>query len=1376
MAAGGPNPVLIMPPRSKRQRKAKNLSSLRAKAGGGTAREYGMGGGLDVAMTDLDGGDAAGDGGVAVPDLDLPGAADPADANALILPARAAKAASTTAPAAAAALPPPKRLSKSAARKARRVEEERIARAARSAALATLAAHALPPEHRALLRSTASLGQAPTKKQRLRRDLAAERLGVALDPGSDLLRDRGRPEEGTGPDGGGLAHLATPARPPGPAPPSPSPSDSESDDDGSRSPSPPPEPLSPTATRAAAAAARAELGLPAPGEGMGDEDDADGAALRPHTLPLAPGPARVVSFADTRPPALAAARAELPISGMEQEVMEAVAGSDVLLLAGETGSGKTTQVPQFLLEAGHGCADHPDVAGGVCVTQPRRVAAAAAAARVAAELGVPLGGLVGYQVRHDRRTAGASTRCKFVTDGILLRELASDFLLSSYSAIIVDEAHERSLNTDLLLGLLSRVVSLRHRLSSAGAPLPDGAARPALAARLGGRVRPLKLIIMSATLRLDDFAANPRLFAPPPPVIHVPARQYPVTIHFARRSAGEREYAAAAVAKAAQIHTTLPPGGILVFLTGRREVDWAVAKMRRGHGVAAGREEGAAAAEEGDAHPPPDLAGGDAAEDAAADVAADAALRAAEAAEGDGAGVDDYEAGQALSDEEETWQLGGGGFTPAQVAEAEAAFEARTGVDLAAIGGGGGGGGGAGGGAPPPTAADAAAAARPANPMHVLPLYAALPRASQDAVFAPPPPGARLVVVATNVAETSLTIPGIRYVVDAGRAKARTLSRAGERGAAVARYEVGWVSQASADQRAGRAGRTGPGHCYRLFSAAVYGDTLPLHAPAEVEAAPLEGVALALRALGVDRVANFPFPTPPDRAALARADGALLALGALEAAAAASPAAPPRLTPVGRAMAALPISPRHARALLEVGRAVAAGEAKPRALAAAVALAAVLSVESPFLADGGGDEKEEAGAEGEGGGDEPDAARRRAHRASVRAAQARLRDESGDALSALAALAGFEDAVGAAAGGSAHPRAFGAPRAVAAGDAFCRAHGLAARHLREAAALRAQLAGIVGRAAGEAAAAPGHPLAGLPPSALAALQAPPPASPPSPSLRTALLRGLVAGWADQVGRRVRSDGAITAAAATAGRARAVRYEPCAPPAGLVGGGGGGDGSDPLAPAAAAAAAAAAAVFLHPRSALGRRAPEWVVYADLVASAKRVYMAGVSAIDPAWLAGAAPGMTALEAPGKEVAARFDRARDAAVAPSAATYGPRGWTLPPVIARHPDATARSVAFAEALLAGRALPALGALLAPWLVEPPAALRRAGALGVRRVGDLVRALAKADVDGVAKLRACWSADPAFLRRELGGWVRPAGVAAFEGGWAGVVGGVACR
>ncbi|KAJ2800001.1 putative ATP-dependent RNA helicase DHR1, partial [Coemansia guatemalensis] len=216
-------------------------------------------------------------------------------------------------------------------------------------------------------------------------------------------------------------------------------------------------------------------------------------------------------------------RMQLPVYAEEQQIMEAITQNPVVVLSGETGSGKTTQVPQFLLEAGYGDSGSRNP-GMIGITQPRRVAAVSMAHRVAEELG-NYGHAVAHQVRFDT-TVSDQTRIKFMTEGVLLRELAADLLLTKYSVIIADEAHERSLNTDILLGVLSRVVRLRQKLACES---PE-------------KHRELRLVIMSATLRVDDFAANERLFRTPPPVIRVQARQHPVRIHFSRRTPAYGEY------------------------------------------------------------------------------------------------------------------------------------------------------------------------------------------------------------------------------------------------------------------------------------------------------------------------------------------------------------------------------------------------------------------------------------------------------------------------------------------------------------------------------------------------------------------------------------------------------------------------------------------------------------------------------------------------------------------------------------------------------------------------------------------------------------------------------------------------------------------
>lgn len=198
----------------------------------------------------------------------------------------------------------------------------------------------------------------------------------------------------------------------------------------------------------------------------------------------------------------------------------------------------------------------------IAVTQPRRVAAVSLATRVKSELNLPArSGVVAHQIRYSSTTS-PDTAIKFMTDGVLLRELSADFLLSRYSVVVVDEAHERGVNTDVLIGVLSRVSRLRERKWRAE---PEGP------------VKPLRIVIMSATLRLADFTENKTLFPTPPPTIHVPARQHPVTIHFARKTVAD--YVDEAYKKVCKIHARLPPGGVLVFMTGQNEIQGLVKRL-----------------------------------------------------------------------------------------------------------------------------------------------------------------------------------------------------------------------------------------------------------------------------------------------------------------------------------------------------------------------------------------------------------------------------------------------------------------------------------------------------------------------------------------------------------------------------------------------------------------------------------------------------------------------------------------------------------------------------------------------------------------------------------------------------------------------------
>ncbi|XP_009180297.2 probable ATP-dependent RNA helicase DHX37 isoform X2 [Papio anubis] len=517
-----------------------------------------------------------------------------------------------------------------------------------------------------------------------------------------------------------------------------------------------------------------------------------------------------------RSPEMQEERLKLPILSEEQVIMEAVTEHPIVIVCGETGSGKTTQVPQFLYEAGY--------------------------SRV-----------VSYQIRYEGNVT-EETRIKFMTDGVLLKEIQKDFLLLRYKVVIIDEAHERSVYTDILIGLLSRIVTLRAK-----------------------RNLPLKLLIMSATLRVEDFTQNPRLFAKPPPVIKVESRQFPVTVHFNKRTPLE-DYSGECFRKICKIHRMLPAGGILVFLTGQAEVHALCRRLRKAFPPSRARPQ-----EKDDDQK-------DSAQEMRKFKKSRARAKKARTEVLPQINLDHYSvlpAGEGDEDRE------------AEVDEEEGALDSDLDLDL--------GDGGQDGDEQP----DASL------PLHVLPLYSLLAPEKQAQVFKPPPEGTRLCVVATNVAETSLTIPGIKYVVDCGKVKKRYYDRV----TGVSSFRVTWVSQASADQRAGRAGRTEPGHCYRLYSSVVFGD-FEQFPPPEITRRPVEDLILQMKALNIEKVINFPFPTPPSVEALLAAEELLIALGALQ---------PPQkaervkqlqknrlscpITALGRTMATFPVAPRYAKML-----------------------------------------------------------------------------------------------------------------------------------------------------------------------------------------------------------------------------------------------------------------------------------------------------------------------------------------------------------------------------------------------------------------------------------------------------------------------------
>lgn len=480
--------------------------------------------------------------------------------------------------------------------------------------------------------------------------------------------------------------------------------------------------------------------------------------------------------------------------------MELINENSVVIIAGETGSGKTTQIPQFLYEAGYALTQQ------IGITEPRRVAAISMSQRVAEEMNLD-SNIVSYLIRFEGNVT-EETKIKFMTDGVLLKELQSDFLLSKYSVIILDEAHERSVYTDILIGFLSRIVPLRQK-----------------------KKIPLKLVIMSATLRLEDFTENRRLFKIPPPVFKVDVRQFPVTVHFNRRT--NENYLQEAFSKAVKIHTKLPDGGILIFLTGQQEVKTLVRRLRNAfplrHKTKILQLERKTRRKK-KVKVLPEI------------------------------NLDDY---SVFSDNEDL--LSDDDLNDDSDEEKQAILSAN-------------------------------------QPLWVLPLYSLLPTNKQAEVFKPPPENCRLCIVSTNVAETSLTIPNIKYVIDSGKTKQKLYDKL----TGVNSFVITWTSKASADQRAGRAGRLGPGHCYRLYSSAVFNDEFPQFTTPEIKQKPIDDLFLKLKNMKIHKVINFPFPTAPDLQQLKTAEQRLSVLGVLK---------DGKVTALGKVVTKFPVLPRFGKML-----------------------------------------------------------------------------------------------------------------------------------------------------------------------------------------------------------------------------------------------------------------------------------------------------------------------------------------------------------------------------------------------------------------------------------------------------------------------------
>lgn len=435
-------------------------------------------------------------------------------------------------------------------------------------------------------------------------------------------------------------------------------------------------------------------------------------------------------------------RKSLPVYQYRQTFLDAVKEYQVLIIVGETGSGKTTQLPQYLYEEGY-CNNGQKVG----CTQPRRVAAMSVATRVAEEVGVKVGNEVGYAIRFEDATT-EKTKLKYMTDGMLLREFLTEPDLGGYSALMIDEAHERTLHTDILFGLVKDIARGR----------PD-----------------LKLLISSATLDAQKFSE----FFDGAPILNIPGRTFDVEMKYSMQP--EANYLSAAITTVFQIHLSQPmPGDILVFLTGQDEIEQAE-----------------------------------------------------------------------LSLQETAKKLGSA-----------------------------------------------------APELIICPIYANLPTDLQQKIFDPTPPKCRKVVLATNIAETSLTIDNIVYVIDPGYVKENRYTPATNMESLVAVP----ISRASANQRAGRAGRTAPGKAFRLYTKWAYYNDLPESTTPEIQRTNLNSVVLLLKSLGINDLISFDFMDPPSPDMLIRSLEQLYALGALN--------DKGELTKMGRQMAEFPTDPMLAKAVL----------------------------------------------------------------------------------------------------------------------------------------------------------------------------------------------------------------------------------------------------------------------------------------------------------------------------------------------------------------------------------------------------------------------------------------------------------------------------
>uniref|UniRef100_A0A0A1XCG5 RNA helicase n=1 Tax=Zeugodacus cucurbitae TaxID=28588 RepID=A0A0A1XCG5_ZEUCU len=967
-----------------------------------------------------------------------------------------------------------------------------------------------------------------------------------------------------------------------------------------------------------------------------------------------------------------AARLKLPILGEEQEIMETINENQIIIVAGETGSGKTTQIPQFLYEAGY--AQNNKIIG---ITEPRRVAAIAMSKRVASEMNLSEQE-VSYLIRFEGNVT-PQTRIKFMTDGVLLKEVESDFLLHRYSVIILDEAHERSAYTDILVGLLSRIVPLRQK-----------------------RGDPLKLIIMSATLRVDDFIGNPKLFKYPPPVLKVEARQFPVTVHFQRRTPSD--YLQEAFKKTAKIHSQLPDGGILVFLTGQQEVNTLVRKLRRTFPYnkkeddKKGKETGKGVKKSDDKESEKDeLTSENAAEpnekaekmdedvkdstellvtrdDDDSDIEFDMkrAIRSVKKSKkkfmsqialpkinlddyklpGDDTEADMHETQNSESEAE----IGGDNTDE----EDDDDGDDNTAAHIAAT----------------------------KQPLWVLPLYSLLSPEKQNRIFQPPPEGCRLCIVSTNVAETSLTIPNIKYVVDSGRQKTRLYDKI----TGVSAFVVTYTSKASADQRAGRAGRVSAGHCYRLYSSAVYNHDFMDFSQPDMQKRPVDDLMLQMRCMGIDRVVNFPFPSPPDTVQLQAAEQRLVVLGALERMETlkGGKELPPAVTKLGQVISRFPVAPRFGKML--------ALSHQQNLLPYTVCLVAALSVQELLMEVGVSEHTED-------GDDGNSFARNKWQKKRNSWAATGNYQLLGDPMVLLRAVGAAEYA--------------GSQGKLAQ---FCAENGLRPKALTEVRKLRVQLTNEINLN-----------VTGVD------LCVDPSMAPPTDVQARFLRQILLAGMVDRVARKV----PLTDISDKEEKRRLKFAYNCA------------DMAEP--------------VFMHSSSVLRTKLPEWVVYQEAYETqhgdGSKMYMRGITAIDPEWLLLYAPLLCNIRDIKEEPMPRYKEADGKVYCFVDATFGKAGWELPLTELEMPAGEKACSYFGVFLLDGQVCPALAAYKAKLKATPPSLVKSWSNLN-ESVVRFKRALNSKQINTRDKLHAEWARNPNFLLEEYQNMLYDVSIAELSAKW----------